>query len=85
VATPQMDIASVNIAQIIRGSGSNFNYYPAAKNAKYKSSSAILFSKPLAIAGYPTLVYEIPENVSSYESFYMTYKLLEISYNSLNS
>lgn len=85
VATPQMDIASVKIAQMIKGSGSSFNYYPAAKNAKYKSSSAVLFSKPLAIAGYPTLVYEIPENVSSYESFYMTYKLLEISYNSLNS
>lgn len=85
VATPQMDVDSVNIAQTIKESGSNFNYYPTAKNAKYKSSSAILFSKPLAIAGYPTLVYEIPENVNSYESFYMAYKLLEISYNSFNS
>ena len=84
VATPQMDDASVAIAKTIKSSGS-FNYYPSSKNAKYKSSSAIVFSKPLAIAGYPTLVYEIPENVSSFESFQMTYKLLEISYKALNS
>ncbi len=85
VATPQMDNPSVTIAQYIKSSGLNFNYYPAAKNAKYKSSSAVLFSKPLALAGYPTLVYEIPENVTSFESFFMTYKLLETGYGFLNS
>ena len=62
IATPEMDSASVNIAQNIEKS-SDFNYYPVTGNETYKSTSAVLVSKPIAQAGYPTFVYEIPEDI----------------------
>ena len=57
VATPAMDDASVRIAQNIEDS-SDFNYYPVTGGETYKSTSAVLVSKPIANAGYPTFVYE---------------------------
>ena len=42
---------------------SDFNYYPVTGNETYKSTSAALVSKPIAQAGYPTFVYEIPEDI----------------------
>ncbi len=80
LATPEMDDTSVLIARLVTGADPSFNYYPGTKNSKAKTSSARLVSKPLAAAGYPTLVYEIPENVTSLESFLKTYKLLENVY-----
>ena len=62
LATPEMDDASVSIAESISQS-SNFNYYPVTGNETYKSTSAVLVSKPIAQAGYPTFVYEIPEDI----------------------
>lgn len=62
LATPEMDDASVSIAQSI-SSSSDFNYYPVTGNETYKSTSAVLVSKPIAQAGYPTFVYEIPEDI----------------------
>lgn len=62
LATPEMDDASVNIATKISKT-SDFNYYPVTGNETYKSSSAVLVSKPIAQAGYPTFVYEIPEDI----------------------
>ena len=62
LATPEMDDASVNIATKISES-SDFNYYPVTGNETYKSTSAVLVSKPIAQAGYPTFVYEIPEDI----------------------
>lgn len=63
LATPQMDDASVNIAEKINQT-SDFNYYPVTGNESYKSTSAVLVSKPIASAGYPTFVYEIPEDIT---------------------
>lgn len=63
LATPEMDNASVEIAGKISNS-SDFNYYPVTGNETYKSTSAVLVSKPIARAGYPTFVYEIPEDIS---------------------
>ncbi len=63
VATPEMDKASVDIAKKINET-SDFNYYPVTGNETYKSTSAVLVSKPIAQAGYPTFVYEIPEDIS---------------------
>jgi hypothetical protein len=77
VATPQMDEPSVRIAESLRKEG--FNYYPVSGKTRYRSSSARLFSRPLAAAGYPTLVYEVPEWSSPYEVFFMTLKLLSAS------
>lgn len=62
LATPEMDDASVGIAKNIK-STSDFNYYPVTGNETYKSTSAVLVSKPIAQAGYPTFVYEIPEDI----------------------
>ena len=63
LATPEMDNASVDIAKKI-SENSDFNYYPVTGNETYKSTSAVLVSKPIAQGGYPTLVYEIPENIA---------------------
>jgi hypothetical protein len=62
LATPEMDDASVGMAKKISET-SDFNYYPVTGNETYKSTSAVLVSKPIAQAGYPTFVYEIPEDI----------------------
>ena len=77
VATPQMDDASVRIAKNINQSG-DFNYYPVTGNETYKSTSAVLVSKPIAQAGYPTLVYEVPENVFEFIITFKTKDLFNI-------
>lgn len=77
VATPQRDDASVRIAKNINQSG-DFNYYPVTGNETYKSSSAVLVSKPIAQAGYPTLVYEVPENVFEFIITFKTKDLFNI-------
>ncbi len=64
LATPEMDNASVQIAKKVNET-SDFNYYPVVGNETYKSTSAVLVSKPIAQAGYPTFVYEIPEDVTN--------------------
>ena len=80
VATPAMDQPSVSLAEKIKNSGIDFNYYPAREDMEYKSTSAVLVSKPLAESGYPTLVYEIPENITESDSTSRTMDLLETSY-----
>ena len=67
LATPEMDNASVTIAQKINNT-TDFGYYPRTGNESYKSTSAVLVSKPIAQAGYPTFVYEIPENITKHDS-----------------
>ena len=67
VATPEMDDASVEISHKINET-SDFNYYPRTGNETYKSTSAVLVSKPIAQAGYPTFVYEIPEDITEHDS-----------------
>lgn len=74
LATPEMDSASVSIARNIEQS-SDFNYYPVTGNETYKSTSAVLVSKPIAQAGYPTFVYEVPEDVWE---FMVTFKTKEL-------
>lgn len=79
VATPEMDDASVKIAQSIQAGNIDFNYFPNSGNESYNSTSAKLVSKPLAQSGYPTLVYEIPENITEDTSSSRAYTLLEKS------
>ena len=67
LATPEMDNASVEIAEKISNS-TDINYYPVTGEETYKSTSAVLVSKPIAQAGYPTLVYEIPEDITEQDS-----------------
>ena len=67
VATPEMDDESVDISNKIKDS-SDFNYYPKTGNETYRSTSAQLVSCPIAQAGYPTFVYEIPEDITEQDS-----------------
>ena len=85
LATPAMDEASVKLAENIENGGIDFGYYKTPENAtSYESTSIELVSKPLADAGYPTLVYEIPENITEQESTDRTYDLLVKTYDLLN-
>ncbi|WP_405294282.1 hypothetical protein [Methanobrevibacter sp.] len=77
VATPEMDNASVDIAKKINATD-DFGYYPRTGNESYKSTSAVLVSKPIAQAGYPTFVYEIPENITKQDSTDMTKELIDL-------
>lgn len=77
LATPEMDNASVKIAKKINKT-SDFGYYPRTGNETYKSTSAVLVSKPIAQAGYPTFVYEIPENITKQDSTDKTKELFAL-------
>ncbi len=77
LATPEMDDTSVSIAKEI-SQRSNFNYYPVTGKETYKSTSAVLVSKPIAQAGYPTFVYEIPEDISDRTSTDKTKELFNL-------
>lgn len=77
VATPAMDDASVEIAKNINQS-SDFNYYPVTGNETYKSTSAVLVSRPIAEAGYPTFVYEVPEDVMEFMITSKTKELFQL-------
>ncbi len=79
VATPAMDEASVQIAEKIKEYGNDFGYYPANTTSSYQSTSAKLVSKPLAESGYPTLVYEIPEDITERDATSRTEDLFDIS------
>ena len=77
LATPEMDDISVEIAEKINNT-TDFNYYPRTGNETYKSTSAVLVSRPIAQAGYPTFVYEIPENITSWDSTTKTKELFDL-------
>lgn len=77
LATPEMDNKSVAIASQINNT-TDFNYYPVTGTEGYKSTSAVLVSKPIAQAGYATFVYEIPENITKQESTDKTKELFEL-------
>ncbi len=80
LATPEMDNASVKIAEKISNS-SDFNYYPVTGGETYKSTSAQLVSKPIAQAGYPTFVYEIPEDITEQDSTNKAKELFDLMMN----
>ena len=67
LATPAMDSASVDISKKIANS-SDFKYYPRDVSKPIEATSAKLVSIPIADAGYPTFVYEIPENITDQDS-----------------
>lgn len=77
LATPEMDNVSVKIAGKINNT-TDFGYYPRLGNETYKSTSAVLVSKPIAQAGYPTFVYEIPENITKQNSTDMAKDLFKL-------
>ena len=84
LATPAMDEASVRFGELVKNSNIDFNYFKTPTNESYKSTSIELVSKPLADAGYPTLVYEIPENITEKDSTERTLDLLNEIYKIIN-
>lgn len=80
LATPAMDKPSVDISHKIEKS-SDFKYYPRNVSKPVEATSAILVSNPIAEAGYPTFVYEIPEDITEQDSTDKTYKLFELMFN----
>lgn len=78
IATPEMDEKSVIFAELVNQSIPEFNYYKA-DNIKKRTTSAMRFSKPLASAGYRTVVYEIPEWVSYNEAYSITKTFIDKS------
>ncbi len=76
IATPEMDEKSVKLAEIVNQSAGGLNYY-RSDNIREHSSSALKFSKPLAVSGYKTFVYEIPGWENYNRAYNMTYKLFE--------
>lgn len=78
VATPEMDEKSVKFAEQLNQTLDDFRYY-RTDNIWEHSTSAIRLSKPLASAGYITLVYEMPGLETYNNAYNMTYKLLETS------
>ena len=67
LATPQMDDASVEIAKKILAT-SDFGYRQNTGGEAYDSASAEQVPCPIAKAGYPTFVYEIPESMTGENS-----------------
>ncbi len=85
IATPSMDNRSVSLAQNVKKTLHSFNYYQSPKNTPYKATSVIRVSDPIANEGYPTLVYEIPEQNTTENATEMTSKLLDSCIHNLNT
>lgn len=85
IATPSMDNKSVELAKNVKKTLPSFNYYPSPKNTPYKATSVIKVSDPLANEGYPTFVYEIPEQNTTENATEMTNKLLDSCINNINA
>lgn len=85
IATPSMDNKSVELAQNVRKMLPLFKYYKSSKNNPYKSTSVIRVSDPIAAEGYPTFIYEIPEQSTIQNATDMTNKLIDACLNSINT
>ncbi len=85
IATPSMDNKSVELAQNVRKTLPSFRYYKSPKKSLYKATSVIKVSDPIAAEGYPTFVYEIPEQNTTENAAEMTNKLVDACVNSINA
>ncbi len=85
IATPSMDNKSVEIAQNVQKTLPSFKYYKSPKKSRYKATSVTRVSDPIAAEGYPTFVYEIPEETTVQNASEMTNKLINACINSINA
>ena len=85
ITTPAMDNNSVTLAENVRKTIPEFRYYDASDDARANATSNIRVSEPIAIAGYPVFVYEVPEWVSVGNATNVTYQLIDTSFNIINS
>lgn len=84
IATPSMDDKSIELAKKVKKTWPSFNYYQSPKNNIYKATSVIRVSDPIANEGYPTFVYEIPEQNTTENATEMTNKLLDSCLSNVN-
>ncbi|MDP3065125.1 MAG: hypothetical protein Q8N08_00120 [Methanobacteriaceae archaeon] len=82
LATPKMDGGSVKLAEDIKTGWSEFKYYNAPPHVEH-GSSTISFSKPMASAGYKTLVYEMPEWAGYRDAYQKTKNLIGAIFSSI--
>ncbi len=85
IATPSMDNKSVTLAKSVKKMLPSFRYYQSYRNSPYKATSVIRVSDPIANEGYPTFIYEIPEQNTTQNANEMTNKLLDSCINSINA
>jgi hypothetical protein len=85
LATPTHDTKSVTLANYVHQKLPNFNYYPGSAESKTQSSSIIQIDIPLAQAGYPVFVYEMPQGSNQLEALIETYNLFNASYKLLKN
>ncbi|WP_295622586.1 hypothetical protein [uncultured Methanobrevibacter sp.] len=82
IATPTMDNASVELAEVVTNE-IGFNHYKRNKTLPTKSTSILNVDNPIVQTGTRVFVYEIPEVDTRSEAFVQSYRLLESSYNHL--
>ena len=82
VATPKMDSPSVAVGEFIEKTLSEFTYYRSSSNAEH-GSSTLTVSNPLATAGFPTLVYEMPEWASYSQAYQESKKLISTGFQTI--
>ncbi|MEL7671010.1 hypothetical protein [Methanobacterium sp.] len=85
IATPSMDNKSAELAKNVKKTLPSFKYYQSSKNSMHKATSVTRVSDPIANEGYPTFVYEIPEQNTTENATEMTSKLLDSCINNLNA
>ena len=85
IATPSMDNKSAELAKNVKKTLPSFKYYQSSKNSMHKATSVTRVSDPIANEGYPTFVYEIPEQNTTKNATEMTSKLLDSCINNLNA
>ena len=85
IATPSRDNKSVELAKNVKKTLPSFRYYQSSKNNIHKATSVIRVSDPIANEGYPTFIYEIPEQNTTENATEMTNKLLDSCINNINT
>ncbi len=84
IATPSMDAKSVFMAGNINYSLPDFNYYQRSADEKPQSTSITKVDNPIAAAGIPVFVYEIPEWAANSDVFVNSNRLIDACFNFLN-
>lgn len=83
IATPSMDAKSVNLAEAVHQLLPDFNYYKRDTEKKAQSTSITRVDNPIAKSGTPVFVYEMPEWMGFFDSFYNSKRLIDASFNVL--
>ncbi len=84
IATPTMDLKSVNLAEAVHDLLTDFNYYGRNTDEKAESTSINNVDAPITSAGTPVLVYEIPEWEKDFNVYSHSKRLISECFNFLS-